>query len=106
MLDDLKNIFDVDEKTGEMSYCAPFKSEWFSANAASLNDNLQLNEDQMNRLGSLELIEFNDDSVSQLAHAIDEKPAFRRYYERLDRSDKFIVCRISVNHDCAMNEMT
>ena len=60
----------------------------------------------MNRLGSLELIEFHDESVAQLANAIDEKPAFRRYYERLDRSDKYIVCRISVNHDCAMNDHT
>lgn len=56
----LLNLFDVDHKTGEISYRAPFKSEWFSANAASLNDNLKLNEDQMNRLGSMELIEFTD----------------------------------------------
>jgi len=45
----LEDIFDVEEKVADkdgeggqkiMSYGAPFKSAWFMADAASLNDNL------------------------------------------------------------------
>jgi len=51
----------------------------------------------------MELIEFSDHSIKQLTYAIDHKDHFR-YFDRIDRSDKFIVCRIVVNPECQMDE--
>ena len=105
-LEGIEDVFDVSKKDGTtMSYRAPFRSEWFGANSACLNDDLHLNLEQLGRLGSFELIEFTDSSAKQLAYAIDFKPPFR-YFERLDRSDKYIVCRVSVNDECFTDETT
>ena len=52
----------------------------------------------MDRLGTLEVVQFEDWMVERLANKIIEKDPFY-YFERLDRSDKYIICRISNDQD-------
>ena len=53
----------------------------------------------------LEAYEFDDESVKELAIAIISKPQFKMY-ERIDRSDKYIVCRVNVNNDFQTDQST
>jgi len=59
----------------------------------------------LNRVGQLDLQEFTDIQVKQLANYLEMKLEFEKF-ERIDRSDKYIVCRISANYDCALDSET
>jgi len=41
----LDEIFTLSKTDGTLSYRAPFRSEWFTANSACLNDELHLNRE-------------------------------------------------------------
>ena len=70
-----------------------------------MNEQLHLNKEQLSRLGMQELIPFNDAFVKQLADEVDYKRPFR-FFERIDRSDKHIICRVNVDDDFYTDEAT
>lgn len=47
----VNDVFELSKKDNTYYYHSPFRSEWFTANSASLNDDLILNQEQLGRLG-------------------------------------------------------
>ena len=82
----------------KLTYPAPFCSTWFYGKGALLADQVNLSEAQLNQLGTLEIIEFEDKMVERMAFKIIEKTPFY-HFERLDRCDKYIICRRNNNQD-------
>ena len=82
----------------KLTYPAPFCSTWLYGKGALLADQVNLSEAQLNQLGSLEIVEFEDRMVERMADKIIEKTPFY-HFERLDRCDKYIICRRNNNQD-------
>ena len=82
----------------KLTYPAPFCSTWLYGKGALLGDQVNLSEAQLNQLGTLEIVEFEDRMVERMADKIIEKTPFY-HFERLDRCDKYIICRRNNNLD-------
>ena len=53
----------------------------------------------MLKLGKLELIELDDEWTMKIAGRLMKKATFREQFVRIDRSDKYIVCRVAIKND-------
>ena len=51
----------------------------------------------MFKLGKLELIEIDDKQVIRMAKRILKKNLFKDKFIRVDRSDKYVVCRVGLS---------
>ena len=53
----------------------------------------------MFKLGKMELIELDDDWTMKIANRLMRKPMFKDLFVRIDRSDKYMVCRVALNSE-------
>ena len=52
----------------------------------------------MLKLGRLELIELDDEWTIKIANRLMKKANYREQFVRIDRSDKYIVCRVATKN--------
>ena len=70
-----------------------------------LNEQVYLTEAQVNKIGVMEPRQFEDDEVKKIADDISDKPEFQ-IFEKIDRSGKYVVCRVKVNDDLVTHRDT
>ena len=52
----------------------------------------------MLKLGRLELIELDDEWTMKIASRLMKKARYREQFVRIDRSDKYIICRVATKN--------
>ena len=53
----------------------------------------------MLKLGKLQIYELDDEETMEVAKRLMKKPMFKEKFIRIDRSDKYLICRVALHSD-------